>query len=94
MNDFLGLAKSASIFWVCLIGLVFFWGWSVNLSNFLGLGVEGGASPMYPQKVRVPPSPGMPRCQCQIASKKAQSLSCLACNFRNMLTPFKVVCDS
>ena len=36
----------------------------------------------------------MPRCQCQIAPKKAQSLSCLACNFRNMLTPIKVVCDS
>ena len=25
----------------------------------------------------------MPRCQCQIVPKKAQSLSCLACNFRN-----------
>ena len=36
----------------------------------------------------------MPRCQCQIAPKKAQSLSCLACNFQNMLTPIKVVCDS
>ena len=32
-----------------------FWGWSVNLSNFLGLGVEAGASPMYPQTMRVPP---------------------------------------
>ena len=32
-----------------------FLGWSVNLSNFLGLGVEAGASPMYPQKMRVPP---------------------------------------
>ena len=30
-------------------------GWSANLSNFLGLGVEAGASPMYPQKMRVPP---------------------------------------
>ena len=28
----------------------------------------------------------MLRCQCQIAPKKAQSLSGLACNFRNMLT--------
>ena len=32
-----------------------FWGWSANLSNFLGLGVKAGASPMYPQKMRVPP---------------------------------------
>ena len=32
-----------------------FLGWSANLSNFLGLGVEAGASPMYPQKMRVPP---------------------------------------
>ena len=35
-----------------------FWGWSVNLSNFWGLGVEAGASPMYQQKMRVPPPPG------------------------------------
>ena len=48
------MLKVQVFFWVCLIGLVFFWGWSVNLSNFLGLGVEAGASPMYPQKVRVP----------------------------------------
>ena len=34
-----------------------FLGWSANLSNFLGLGVEAGASPMYPQKMRVPPPP-------------------------------------
>ena len=33
---------------------IFFGGWSANLSNFLGLGVEAGASPMYPQKMRVP----------------------------------------
>ena len=32
-----------------------FFGWSVNFSNFLGLGVEAGASPMYPQKITVPP---------------------------------------
>ena len=32
-----------------------FLGWSANLSNFLGLGVEAGASPMYPQKIRVLP---------------------------------------
>ena len=32
-----------------------FLGWSANLSNFLGLGVEAGASPMYPQKMRVHP---------------------------------------
>ena len=32
-----------------------FLGWSANLSNFLGLGVEAGASPMYPKKMRVPP---------------------------------------
>ena len=32
-----------------------FLGWSANLSNFLGLWVEAGASPMYPQKMRVPP---------------------------------------
>ena len=32
-----------------------FLGWSANLSNFFGLGVEAGASPMYPQKMRVPP---------------------------------------
>ena len=31
----------------------------------------------------------MPRCQCQIALKKAQSLSCLACNFRNKNTLFE-----
>ena len=31
-----------------------FGGWSVNLSNVLGLVVEAGASPMYPQKIRVP----------------------------------------
>ena len=30
-------------------------GWTENLSKFLGLGVEAGASPMYPQKMRVPP---------------------------------------
>ena len=36
----------------------------------------------------------MPRCKCQIAPKKTQSLSCLTRNFRNMLTPFKVVIDS
>ena len=36
-----------------------FFGWSVNLSNFLGLGKEAGASPMYPQKMRVPPPPGL-----------------------------------
>ena len=37
----------------------FFWGGggSVNLSIFLGLGVEAGASPMYPQKITVPPPP-------------------------------------
>ena len=35
-----------------------FLGWSANLSNFLGLGVEAGASPMYPQKMRVPPLGG------------------------------------
>ena len=35
-----------------------FLGWSANLSNFLGLGVEAGASPMYPQKMRVPPPRG------------------------------------
>ena len=34
---------------------VIFLGWSANLSNFMGLGLEAGASPMYPQKVRVPP---------------------------------------
>ena len=32
-----------------------FLGWSANLSNFLGLEVEAGVSPMYPQKMRVPP---------------------------------------
>ena len=32
-----------------------FLGWSANLSIFWGLGVEAGASPMYPQKMRVPP---------------------------------------
>ena len=37
---------------------VIFLGWSANLSNFLGLGLEAGASPMYPQKVRVPPLGG------------------------------------
>ena len=39
---------------------MFFW-WSVNLSNFLGFGVEAGASPMYPQKMRVHPLGYMPR---------------------------------
>ena len=34
-----------------------FLGWSANLGNFLGLGVEAGASPMYPQNMRVPPPP-------------------------------------
>ena len=37
-----------------------FWGWSANLGNFLGLGVEAGASPMYPQNMRVPPLGYMP----------------------------------
>ena len=37
---------------------VIFLGWSANLSNFMGLGLEAGASPMYPQKVRVPPLGG------------------------------------
>ena len=32
-----------------------FLGWSANLGNFLGLGVKAGASPMYPQNMRVPP---------------------------------------
>ena len=36
----------------------------------------------------------MPRCQCQIAPKKTQSLGCLACNFGNMLIPIKINCDS
>ena len=35
-----------------------FLGWSANLSNCLGLGVEAGASPMYPQKMRVTPLGG------------------------------------
>ena len=34
-----------------------FLGWSANLSNFLGLGVEAGASPMYPQKNESTPHP-------------------------------------
>ena len=35
-------------------------GWSVNLSIFLGLRVEAGASPMYPQKnYSTPPPPGV-----------------------------------
>ena len=38
-----------------------FWGWSANLGNFLGLGVEAGASPMYPQNMRVPPLGEPPR---------------------------------
>ena len=38
---------------------IFFVLWSVNLSIFLGLGVEAGASPMYPQKITVPPPPGV-----------------------------------
>ena len=37
-----------------------FLGWSANLSNFLGLGVEAGASPMYPQKMRVLPLGAIP----------------------------------
>ena len=36
----------------------------------------------------------MHRCHCQITPKKTQSVSCLACNFRNMLTPTNIVCDS
>ena len=36
----------------------------------------------------------MPRCKCQIAPKKTQSLSCFRRNFSNMLTPFQVVSDS
>ena len=36
----------------------------------------------------------MPRCQCRIARKKTQSLSCLACNFGNMLIPIKIICHS
>ena len=35
----------------------------------------------------------MPRCKCQIAPKKTQSLSCFRRNFSNMLTPFQVVSD-
>ena len=38
-------------------GIFFFFEWSVNLSNFLGLGVEAGASPMYPQKNESTPAP-------------------------------------
>ena len=34
----------------------------------------------------------MPRCQCQIAPMKAQSLRFLECNVRNILTPIKIVC--
>ena len=57
---FWGKLKVQVFFWVCLIGLVFFLGWSANLSNFLGLGVEAGTLPMYPQKMRVPPPWGTP----------------------------------
>ena len=35
----------------------------------------------------------MPRCQGQIAPK-THCLSCLTRNFRNMLTPIQIVCDS
>ena len=53
--NFLGLAKSSSIFLGMPDRTGNFWGWSANLSNFLGLGVEAGTLPMYPQKMRVPP---------------------------------------
>ena len=33
-------------------------GWSANLTNVLGLGVEARVSPMYRQKMRVPPPLG------------------------------------
>ena len=39
-------------------GIFFFGGGGVvskSISIFLGLGVEAGASPMYPQTMRVPP---------------------------------------
>ena len=45
-----------------------FLGWSVNLSNFLGLGVEAGASPMYPQTMRVPPL-GVDHRSCKVELK-------------------------
>ena len=52
---FWGKLKSSSIFLGMPDRTGIFLGWSANLSNFLGLGVEAGASPMYPQKMRVPP---------------------------------------
>ena len=60
--NFLGYAKSSSIFLGMPDRTGNFLGWSANLSNFLGLGVEAGASPMYPQKMRVPPPGKIPSC--------------------------------
>ena len=57
--NFLGYAKSSSIFLGVPDRTDIFLGWSANLSNFLGLGVEAGASPMYPQKNESTP-PGRP----------------------------------
>ena len=59
-----------------------FGGWSANLSNFLGLGVEAGASPMYPQKMRVPPPPPP-------GSHKISNASYLICIFVNFNENFK-----
>ena len=48
--NFLGKLKVQVFFFGMPDRTCIFGGWSVYLSNFLGLGVEAGASPMYPQK--------------------------------------------
>ena len=55
MNNFWGKLKVQVFFLSMPDRTSIFFGWSVNLSNFLSLWVEAGASPMYPQKMRVPP---------------------------------------
>ena len=66
----------------------------LNLSCMIGMPNRSCILKLRPNQCFVCNFLSMPRCQCQIAPKKTQSLSCLACNFRNVLTPIKIICDS
>ena len=66
----------------------------LNLSFMIGMPNRSCILKLRPNQCFVCNFLSMPRCQCQIASKKTQSLSCLSCNFRNVLTPIKIICDS
>ena len=63
----------------------------LSLSFMIGMPNRSCILKLRPNQCFVCNFLSIPWCQCQIAPKKTQSLSCLACNFRNMLTPIKIV---